>query len=157
MGSEAVAPTQTAEALVSQLSSAHEPGKLALLQAAASDARRSHAVRSALAGDAGLRKALARLQREAGECQLAAAQLLCEPVMARFERRVMHFIDRGVKARHADASPELGALRHRTQRRRRSPAALRPLKKFLKALLLVGRRIGVGCRLDHWAVGSPGP
>ena len=65
--------------------------------------------------------------------------------MARFERRVMHFIDRGVKARHADASPELGALRHRTQRRRRSPAALlRPLKKFLKALLLVGRRIGGG-------------
>ena len=78
MGSEAVAPTQTPEALVSQLSSAHEPGKLALLEAAASDARRSHAVRSALAGDAGLRKALARLQREAGECQLAAAQLLCE-------------------------------------------------------------------------------
>ena len=78
MGSEAVEPTQTAEALVSQLSSAHEPGKLALLEAAASNARRSHAVRSALAGDAGLRKALARLQREAGECQLAAAQLLCE-------------------------------------------------------------------------------
>ena len=78
MGSEAVAPTQTPETLVSQLSSTHEPGKLALLEAAASDARRSHAVRSALAGDAGVRKALARLQREAGECQIAAAKLLCE-------------------------------------------------------------------------------
>ena len=78
VGSEALAPRQTPENLVSQLSSAHEPGKLALLTRLASKARQSPAVRSALAADAGLCKTLAHLQREGGECQLAAAQLLCE-------------------------------------------------------------------------------
>jgi hypothetical protein len=78
VGSEAVAPTQTPENLASQLSSAREPGTLALLMRLCSDARQSPAVRSALAADAGLCKTLARLQREVGECQLAAAQLLCE-------------------------------------------------------------------------------
>ena len=78
VGSEAVAPTRTPGNLVSQLSSAHEPGSLALLVQLCSDARQSPAVRSALAADAGLCKTLAHLQREVGECQIAAAQLLCE-------------------------------------------------------------------------------